>query len=120
MLTAAADVYSFGLLMYEACTGTPPYDGLGPLDIINSVYAGLRPTFPAGTPPSYQALAQACWAQDSAQRPTIAAVLQQLQVCAAVCGQYVCVRGTLYRGGGLHVANAFVWAMYGWAQFSAT
>lgn len=35
----------------------------------------MRPIFPSGTPPSYAALAQACWAEDAALRPSFSSII---------------------------------------------
>lgn len=83
LLTAAADVYGFGILMYELYTGSKPYAGLS-VDkrLMKLIYHGLRPQFPASTPPAYRALAEACWSQNMAERPTFDSIMHQLQVGA--------------------------------------
>ncbi|WIA31103.1 hypothetical protein OEZ86_001129 [Tetradesmus obliquus] len=78
-LTPAVDIYAFGMLMFEAYTRHRPFANLHPAGILQAVARGSRPEFPPGTPPPYQALAEACWAQQSEQRPTANIVVQQLQ-----------------------------------------
>lgn len=39
-----------------------------------------RPPVPEGMRAGYAALMQQCWAEDAAERPTMAAVMKQLQV----------------------------------------
>eukprot|EP00882_Tetradesmus_deserticola_P027180 GHRQ01030055.1.p1 GENE.GHRQ01030055.1~~GHRQ01030055.1.p1 ORF type:complete len:168 (+),score=61.08 GHRQ01030055.1:232-735(+) len=78
-ITPAVDIYAFGMIMYEAYTRNRPFKELQPAQILQAVARGNRPKFPGGTPPPYQALAEACWAQQGKQRPTAEQVVQQLQ-----------------------------------------
>ncbi|GBF87377.1 hypothetical protein Rsub_00088 [Raphidocelis subcapitata] len=78
-ITAAVDAFSFGILMYEAYSGSTPYRGLARDAIISAVRDGhLRPAFPRGTPSRFSALAAACWAHDPAKRPGFGAVADAL------------------------------------------
>ncbi|KXZ49549.1 hypothetical protein GPECTOR_20g403 [Gonium pectorale] len=86
-ITAAVDVYAFGVMMLEAITGgRRPFGSVPPERIGRLVAAGARPLFPTWAPEPYRALAEACWAHDPAQRPSAAQLvvairlqLQQLQ-----------------------------------------
>ena len=65
--------------VWELLTCEKPFRGLLEYDLVTGVCdKGLRPIFPPGSPASYATLAQQCWANDPAQRPTAA------QVCALV------------------------------------
>ncbi|KAL3679475.1 hypothetical protein R1sor_022431 [Riccia sorocarpa] len=65
-----ADVYSFGIMIWEVLTGEIPYAGLTPLQAaIGVVQRGLRPVMPATVPPKLAGLAELCWHQDPDQRP---------------------------------------------------
>ncbi|KAF6262257.1 kinase-like domain-containing protein [Scenedesmus sp. NREL 46B-D3] len=69
MLTAAADAYSFGVLMYELYTGSKPYKSMQPGPALaRSIFQGL----------SLQ-LAEDCWACNIADRPSMDAIVQRLQ-----------------------------------------
>ncbi|GLI65391.1 hypothetical protein VaNZ11_008947, partial [Volvox africanus] len=90
-LTAAVDVYSFGIVMLEVVTGGRRPFGNMPMERIGRlVMAGTRPLFPAWVPTSYRSLAEACWAQDPAARPTAAqlvvAIRQQLHRFTGTAG----------------------------------
>jgi hypothetical protein len=66
---------------YELYTGSKPYKSMQPGPALaHSIFQGLRPVLPASTPDSYRQLAEACWARDIAQRPTMDDIVQWLQV----------------------------------------
>ncbi|KAI8465288.1 MAG: kinase-like domain-containing protein [Monoraphidium minutum] len=83
-ITAAVDVYAFGITMWEFYCSRKPYAGLSRDAIINRVLTrGMRPTFPQGPPPAFVSLATACWAADPAARPPVRDVIASLQRIAA-------------------------------------
>lgn len=64
--------------VWELLTRDRPFRGLLEGDLVVGVCdQGLRPTFPAGCPQSYVALAQQCWSEDMSQRPRAAQVRVQ-------------------------------------------
>ncbi|RIB13729.1 kinase-like domain-containing protein, partial [Gigaspora rosea] len=69
--TAAADIYSFGVIMTEISSGKPPHGGV-PHDasLAIEISNGLRPKFGRGTPKVYIDLANQCMDADSSKRPT--------------------------------------------------
>eukprot|EP00878_Enallax_costatus_P022475 GHUV01023844.1.p2 GENE.GHUV01023844.1~~GHUV01023844.1.p2 ORF type:complete len:112 (+),score=43.16 GHUV01023844.1:407-742(+) len=84
-LTPAADVYSFGIMMWEFVTRELPFAGLHHGEVIHKVVTqDLRPgPWPAnpeqaGLHASYIPLAEACWARAAENRPAMALVLQRL------------------------------------------
>lgn len=42
--TQKVDVYSFGIVLWEIWTGRLPYEGYSPVQIMEGVKKGLRPT----------------------------------------------------------------------------
>ena len=77
-----ADVYSFGVSMYELWTEKTPYTNCGftkPWDIAHFVISGQRLPVPRDMPAAYAAVMCACWAHDPARRPTFAQVVEMLE-----------------------------------------
>ena len=83
--TAACDVFSFGIVVWETLTRRVPWDGKPPHLIMRFVCdkpaPQNRPPLDA-VDPSYPApllaLMQECWAQDPAARPSFADVVRRL------------------------------------------
>ncbi|KAG2500646.1 hypothetical protein HYH03_001413 [Edaphochlamys debaryana] len=78
-ISKAADVYSFGILMWELFCASDPFAGVPRAHMGHAITKeNRRPKFPPFAPRDYVALASQCWHPDASQRPTFETVLSEL------------------------------------------
>ncbi|KAG2431465.1 hypothetical protein HXX76_009480 [Chlamydomonas incerta] len=78
-VSRAADVFAFGITLWEIFTSGHPYRGTpGALLGHQTSKEGRRPVFPLGTPAAFKHLAERCWAPDPAGRPSFNEILDTL------------------------------------------
>ncbi|TQD70096.1 hypothetical protein C1H46_044370 [Malus baccata] len=90
-----SDVYSFGVILWELVTMEQPWNGLSPAQVVGAVaFQNRRLAIPANTPPVLASLMESCWADDPAQRPSFASIVESLKRLLKSPLQLVPVGGT--------------------------
>ncbi len=79
---ARSDVYSLGIMLYEICAGTPPFQGNNPATVMMQ-HINTIPTLPAlinpGLPAALTTIIMRCIAKDPwARFPTVASLVEAL------------------------------------------
>lgn len=78
--TTKADIYSYGVVLFEIMTGRVPFDDDSFEFIVSKrVIKGDRPRLPDSIEPRMAALISRCWSQLPAQRPEWSAILHELR-----------------------------------------
>jgi serine/threonine protein kinase len=79
-ISKAADVYAFGIILWEMFTGGYAFLGVPGALLGHQVSVeGKRPIFPEDAPQGFKKLAEWCWSPDPSNRPSFVEVLAALQ-----------------------------------------
>ncbi|TMW62189.1 hypothetical protein Poli38472_009682 [Pythium oligandrum] len=77
--TEKADVYSFGIVVWEIFTGECPYDGMSPIQVgLGVLNRDLRPNIPLYLPRFFTRLMRMCWAREPERRPSFEEIVEAL------------------------------------------
>jgi serine/threonine protein kinase len=76
--TESADVYSFGIIMWEVLTRRQPFAGRNFMGVSLDVLEGRRPQVPPDCPPDFKKLMKRCWHGQADKRPRMDEVVETL------------------------------------------
>ncbi|XP_074276817.1 serine/threonine-protein kinase CTR1-like [Silene latifolia] len=75
-----ADVYSFGVILWELATLQQPWSNLNPPQVVAAVgFKFMRLEIPRDVNPQIAALIEACWADEPRKRPSFANIMDTLK-----------------------------------------
>eukprot|EP01101_Sappina_pedata_P006753 TRINITY_DN3448_c0_g1_i1.p1 TRINITY_DN3448_c0_g1~~TRINITY_DN3448_c0_g1_i1.p1 ORF type:complete len:539 (-),score=298.37 TRINITY_DN3448_c0_g1_i1:75-1691(-) len=77
--TEAADVFSYGVILFEIAERVLPFQDTSPEDVRKLWQRGQRPTITDDTPPDFEKLIRMCWDQNPFSRPTFKEVVAYLK-----------------------------------------
>ncbi|MFJ1705786.1 protein kinase [Kitasatospora sp. NPDC088346] len=83
--TSAVDVYGAGIMLYELVTGRPPFQGDGPLAVLQA-HLAQEPERPRSVPEPLWTVIERCLRKSPAERPTAVSLAHALRVVAAGVG----------------------------------
>eukprot|EP01106_Pelomyxa_sp_JSP_P008996 TRINITY_DN2469_c0_g3_i2.p1 TRINITY_DN2469_c0_g3~~TRINITY_DN2469_c0_g3_i2.p1 ORF type:complete len:183 (+),score=40.22 TRINITY_DN2469_c0_g3_i2:268-816(+) len=74
-----ADVYSYGMVLFEMVASKPPFPGLTPTEITHKIVTlEERMPLPSNISSKWRALVTACWATDATTRPSFITTIDTL------------------------------------------
>ncbi|CEO96152.1 Protein kinase domain-containing protein [Plasmodiophora brassicae] len=81
MYTEKADVYSFGIIVWELFARKVPFEGMNGVQVSVAVSTkGLRPDMPPDVPAGVARLIEDCWTTDPQARPTFTDIVRRLKL----------------------------------------
>ena len=89
--SASSDIWSLGVLLYEAASGNPPFNGLSQSDVVTAITKESPAPLPAKISPGLRGVIQRCLMKEPAQRyrhaAAVEAALEAIQSTGSVASQ---------------------------------
>jgi len=83
-----ADIYSFGVILWELSTMQEPWGGMNPMQVVGAVgFAGKQLEIPSETDPLVAKICQECWNVKPRERPSFEELAVQMRAVAKVPSQ---------------------------------
>lgn len=80
--TQECNIYGFGIIAYEVCTGLPPYQNMSHEELLAiEICKGLRPNNEYKIPQLIFDVIKSCWDADPLKRPKIEELRKELDLC---------------------------------------
>ena len=76
--TLSADVFSFGMLLYEMNTFQRPFPMMESMKVVQAIKNGQRPQIPDTVEKNMRKLIESCWDKDPANRPPFVVIFEKL------------------------------------------
>ncbi|KXZ44164.1 hypothetical protein GPECTOR_72g611 [Gonium pectorale] len=93
-ITDRADVYAFGVILWEMLSGCQPWKGMNLVQVAFTVSL-LKHRLPMGRlppercPPRLRSIIEACWEEDPARRPAAAELVKKLLLLQQSLAQHL-------------------------------
>lgn len=79
--TEKADVFSFGIILWQIASRQAPYRNVPGVQVAHDVlHKDLRPSIPKKTPQQFSWLMRRCWDKNPDKRPSFSEIINQLEV----------------------------------------
>eukprot|EP01126_Amoeba_proteus_P044003 TRINITY_DN4868_c0_g1_i1.p1 TRINITY_DN4868_c0_g1~~TRINITY_DN4868_c0_g1_i1.p1 ORF type:complete len:432 (+),score=70.88 TRINITY_DN4868_c0_g1_i1:614-1909(+) len=103
-----ADIYSYGIILWELLTRERPYSDVNDFSVPVLVTRGERPAIPKNCDKEYRTLVTKCWHKQPLKRPSFDKILEKLRIMRTVgvvvawsVGWRWCCRNGVLSGSGL-------------------
>jgi serine/threonine protein kinase len=102
-----ADVYSFGIMLWQMARDKVPFKGFSKEEFIDQVvHQGERPKLDRSWPVGFTNLLKACWADEAERRPSFGQVVAELNRLWAVENK-TSTGGNNPSGGDSNISNSW-------------
>merc|ERR1712060_241321 len=103
-LTKMVDVYAFGVILWQLCTNSTPFEGLQPTQVVVMVAQGATLELPDNVPQELARIFRSCVARKPSDRSPFERIVQDLLRMANLegrqhAGMYACLRAPKRSGG---------------------